>query len=71
MRIVRNGDPRSDQLAAAVGIAALAGAGRGRRGPKGSLSSQLNWERDETTLEKPSLALVQLVLRRICKGSSR
>lgn len=34
-------------------------------GPKGFLSLQLNGERDEVTLKKATLALVQLVLRRI------
>jgi hypothetical protein len=34
-------------------------------GPKGFLSLQLNAERDEATLKKATLALVQLVLRRI------
>ena len=33
--------------------------------PKGFLSLQLNGERDEATLKKATLALVQLVLRRI------
>ncbi len=33
-------------------------------GPKGFLSLQLNGERDEATLKKAALALVQLVLRR-------
>ena len=32
-------------------------------GPKGFLSLQLNGERDEATLKKATLALVQLVLR--------
>jgi hypothetical protein len=34
-------------------------------GPKGFLSLQLNAERDEATLKKATLALVQLVLRRV------
>jgi hypothetical protein len=34
-------------------------------GPKGFLSLQLNAERDEATLKKATLALVQLVLKRV------